>query len=158
MGRPGRYERQQAKEQNARARLQSQLDAARSNKQQPKQQPTKKAEKRSEQVSSDFIAAIAETAARTAAATAKAILDQQQGTTLPKDQPETDNTNNQRSNGGKPRPSKVQKSNGGKPKGDKNTRAGGKPTDKRTSAVTRRNENGQTVNARGKTLFDLIGK
>jgi hypothetical protein len=71
MGRPGRYERQRAKQ------------SARTDKQQQhKQTPTDKASERREQISTDIIAAIADTAARTAAATARAILEQQQGSTL----------------------------------------------------------------------------
>jgi hypothetical protein len=146
MGRPGRYERQRAKQQNAQLRLENQLKAARTDKEQDKQTSTDKASERREQISTDIIAAIADTAARTAAATARAIFEQQQGTTLQvhDKEPQHDRA---KPPGGKPQ---VKKSTtGGKPRVDK-PKTGGKPAP--------RNNRGQAVDKKGRTLFDRIRK
>jgi hypothetical protein len=148
MGRPGRYERQRAKQQNAQLRLENQLKAARTDKQQQqhnqKQTSTDKASERREQISTDIIAAIAETAARTAAATAKAIFEQQQGSTLHDKEPHHDRA---KPVGGKPQDEKS--TTGGKPRVDK-PKTGGKPAP--------RNNRGQAVDKKGRTLFDRIRK
>jgi hypothetical protein len=157
MGRPGRYERQRAKQQNAQLRLENQLKAARNNKQQQhKQTPTDKASERREQISTDIIAAIADTAARTAAATARAIFEQQQGTTLQAQdkEPQHHNRANPQHNhakpvGGKPQVEKT--TTGGKPRVDK-PKTGGKP------ANLKRNTRGEAVDKKGRTLFDRIRK
>jgi hypothetical protein len=146
MGRPGRYERQRAKQQNAQLRLENQLKAARTDKQQQKQTSTDKATERREQISTDIIAAIADTAARTAAATARAIFEQQQGTTLQVHDKKPQH-NHAKPVGGKPQ---VEKSTtGGKPRVDK-TKTGGKPA--------QRNNRGEAVDKKGRTLFDRIRK
>jgi hypothetical protein len=148
MGRPGRYERQRAKQQNAQLRLENQLKAARSDKEQHKQTSTDKASERREQISTDIIAAIADTAARTAAATAKAIYEQQQGTTLQAHDKEPQH-DRAKPVGGKPQ---VKKSTtGGKPRVDK-PKTGGKP------ANFKKNIRGEAVDKKGRTLFDRIRK
>jgi ATP/maltotriose-dependent transcriptional regulator MalT len=156
MGRPGRYERQRAKQQNAQLRLENQLKAARTDKQQHKQKQTStdKASERREQISTDIIAAIADTAARTAAATAKAIFEQQQGTTLQVQdkEPQHHNRANPQHNHAKPvggKPQVEKPTTGGKPRVDK-PKAGGKPA--------QRNIRGQAVDKKGRTLFDRIRK
>jgi hypothetical protein len=170
MGRPGRYERQRTKEQNAQSRLEDQLKKARADRQQFKQTSTEKGSERGEQISADIIAAIADTAARTAAATAKAILEQRHDSESGRHaKPDLgiNNSSNTKphTNGG--RSNRVNKPYGGKPKGDKANRTGGKPVHKanrtggkpvdKKATPTRRNDSGQAVNSRGKSLFDLIG-
>jgi uncharacterized membrane protein YccC len=148
MGRPGRYERQRTKQQNAQLRLENQLKAARADRQQEhKQTSTDKASERREQISTDIIAAIADTAARTAAATAKAIFEQQQGTALQVQDKEPQQHNHAKPVGGKPQAEKS--TTGGKPRVDK-TKTGGKPA--------LRNSRGEAVDKKGRTLFDLIRK
>jgi ATP/maltotriose-dependent transcriptional regulator MalT len=150
MGRPGRYERQRAKQQNAQLRLENQLKAARTDKQQHKQKQTStdKASERREQISTDIMAAIAATAARTAAATARAIYEQQQGTTLQAHDKEPQH-DRAKPAGGKPQ---VKKSTtGGKPRVDK-PKTGGKP------ANFKKNIRGEAVDKKGRTLFDRIRK